>query len=124
MERKKLEELRAIYTDYLAWELAGACRGVSSMEGGAVYAAAYVLLKAQSCEDVQLYTLDAFVESSGISESRAFFIKDCLQNNWHGIAAMKDNFDNIQDLKDTLLSEGRTGLTDFTVASDDDDEDL
>ena len=34
------------------------------------------------------------------------------------------NFDNIQDLKDTLLSEGRTGLTDFTVASDDDDEDL
>ena len=30
----------------------------------------------------------------------------------------------IQDLKDTLLSEGRTGLTDFTVASDDDDEDL
>ena len=29
-----------------------------------------------------------------------------------------------QDLKDTLLSEGRTGLTDFTVASDDDDEDL
>ena len=77
MERKKLEELRAIYTDYLAWELAGACRGVSSMEGGAVYAAAYVLLKAQSVEDVQLYTLDAFVESSGISESRAFFIKEC-----------------------------------------------
>ena len=37
---------------------------------------------------------------------------------------MKDNFDNVQDLKDTLLSEGRTGLTDFTVASDDDDEDL
>ena len=34
------------------------------------------------------------------------------------------NFDNVQDLKDTLLSEGRTGLTDFTVASDDDDEDL
>ena len=30
----------------------------------------------------------------------------------------------IQDLKDTLLSEGRTGLTDFTVDSDDDDEDL
>lgn len=37
---------------------------------------------------------------------------------------MKDNFDNVQDLKDTLLNEGRTGLTDFTVASDDDDEDL
>ena len=37
---------------------------------------------------------------------------------------MKDNFVNVQDLKDTLLSEGRTGLTDFTVASDDDDEDL
>lgn len=38
---------------------------------------------------------------------------------------MKDNFDSVLDLKDTLLSEGRTGLTDFTVASDDDeDEDL
>ena len=37
---------------------------------------------------------------------------------------MKDNFDNVQDLKDTLSNEGRTGLTDFTVASDDDDEDL
>ena len=37
---------------------------------------------------------------------------------------MKDNFDNVQDLKDTLLSEGRSGLTDFVVASDDEDEDL
>ena len=110
MERKKLEELRAIYTDYLAWELAGACRGVSSMEGGAVYAAAYVLLKAQSVEDVQLYTLDAFVESSGISESRAFFIKECLQNNWHGIAAMKDNFDNDTLLAFLLYNEGGSKL--------------
>ena len=41
-----------------------------------------------------------------------------------GVYLMKDKFDNVQDLKDTLLSEGRTGLTDFTVASDDDDEDL
>lgn len=37
---------------------------------------------------------------------------------------MKDNFDNVQDLKDTLLSEGRTGITDFAVTAQDDDEDL
>lgn len=37
---------------------------------------------------------------------------------------MKDNFDNVQDLKDTLLSEGRTGITDFAVAAEEEDEDL
>lgn len=37
---------------------------------------------------------------------------------------MKDNFDDLNVLKETLLSEGRTGLTDFTVATDDDDDDL
>ena len=37
---------------------------------------------------------------------------------------MKDNFDHVQDLKDTLLSEGRSGLTDFTVSQEDEDEDL
>lgn len=37
---------------------------------------------------------------------------------------MKDNFDNVQDLKDTLLSEGRSGITDFAVTASDDDEDL
>ncbi len=37
---------------------------------------------------------------------------------------MKDNFDDLEVLKDTLLSEGRSGITDFKVAADDDDEDL
>ena len=37
---------------------------------------------------------------------------------------MKDNFDDMDALKDTLLNEGRTGLTDFVVQQDDDDEDL
>lgn len=36
---------------------------------------------------------------------------------------MKDNFDNVKDLKDILLSEGKTGLTPFEVASNDDDDD-
>ena len=40
------------------------------------------------------------------------------------VPATKMDTQVAQDLKDTLLSEGRTGLTDFTVASDDDDEDL
>ena len=35
-----------------------------------------------------------------------------------------DNFHNLQAHHDPLISVGRTGLTDFTVASDDDDEDL
>lgn len=37
---------------------------------------------------------------------------------------MKDNFDDLQVLKETLLSEGRTGLTDFVVETEDDDEEL
>lgn len=37
---------------------------------------------------------------------------------------MKDNFDDMDALKETLLSEGRSGLTDFVVQQDDDDEDL
>lgn len=36
---------------------------------------------------------------------------------------MKDNFDDLSALKDTLLSEGRAGITDFSVDSDDDDDD-
>lgn len=36
---------------------------------------------------------------------------------------MKDNMDLVA-LKDVLLSEGRTGLVDFTVASNDDDDDI
>ncbi len=38
---------------------------------------------------------------------------------------MKDNFDDLSVLKETLLSEGRSGITDFSVeASEDDDDDL
>ncbi len=37
---------------------------------------------------------------------------------------MKDNVDNVQDLKDTLLTEGRNGVTDFKVEAGDDDDDL
>lgn len=37
---------------------------------------------------------------------------------------MKDNFDDLQVLKETLLNEGRTGLTDFVVETEDDDEEL
>ena len=36
---------------------------------------------------------------------------------------MKDNFDDLAALKEVLLSEGRMGLTDFVVESNDDDED-
>ncbi len=37
---------------------------------------------------------------------------------------MKDNFDDLSVLKDTLLSEGKAGITDFVVAANDDDDDL
>ena len=37
---------------------------------------------------------------------------------------MKDNVDNVQDLKDILLTEGRNGVTDFKVEAGDDDDDL
>jgi PTS system N-acetylgalactosamine-specific IIA component len=36
---------------------------------------------------------------------------------------MKDNFDDMDVLAETLLSEGRSGLTRFTVDSDSDDDD-
>ena len=36
---------------------------------------------------------------------------------------MKDNFDDLNVLKETLLSEGRNGLVEFEVASDDDEDD-
>ena len=36
---------------------------------------------------------------------------------------MKDNFDDVKDLADTLLSEGKAGLTQFVVASNDDEDD-
>ena len=37
---------------------------------------------------------------------------------------MKDNFDDLNALKETLLSEGRSGLTDFVVSQEDEEEDL
>jgi PTS system N-acetylgalactosamine-specific IIA component len=37
---------------------------------------------------------------------------------------MKDNFDDLSALKETLLSEGRSGLVDFATDDDDEDEDL
>lgn len=37
---------------------------------------------------------------------------------------MKDNFDDLSLLKETLLSEGRNGLVDFATDDDDDDDDL
>jgi PTS system N-acetylgalactosamine-specific IIA component len=37
---------------------------------------------------------------------------------------MKANVDNVQDLKDTLLTEGRNGVTDFQVEDSGDDDDL
>jgi PTS system N-acetylgalactosamine-specific IIA component len=37
---------------------------------------------------------------------------------------MKDNVDDVKDLKDTLLSEGKSGLTEFVTKSDDDEDDL
>mgnify|MGYP002523300966 CR=1 FL=1 len=37
---------------------------------------------------------------------------------------MKDNFDDLDMLKETLLSEGRSGLVDFATDDDDDDDDL
>lgn len=37
---------------------------------------------------------------------------------------MKDNFDDLDALKETLLSEGRSGLVDFATDDDDDDDDL
>lgn len=37
---------------------------------------------------------------------------------------MKDNFDDMNALKETLLSEGKAGLTEFVVAANDDEDDL
>ncbi len=37
---------------------------------------------------------------------------------------MKDNFDDVHDLKDTLLSEGRNGIVDFNTDADDDDDEI
>ena len=37
---------------------------------------------------------------------------------------MKDNFEDLDVLKETLLSEGRSGLTDFVVNQEEDEEDL
>lgn len=37
---------------------------------------------------------------------------------------MKDNFDDLNLLKDTLLSEGRAGLTEFAAVADEDEDDL
>lgn len=37
---------------------------------------------------------------------------------------MKDNFDDMSVLKETLLSEGHAGLTEFVTVSDDDDDDI
>lgn len=37
---------------------------------------------------------------------------------------MKDNMDNVQDLKDTLLEEGRNGVIDFKMDNGTDEDDL
>lgn len=37
---------------------------------------------------------------------------------------MKDNFDHVKDLKDTLIGEGQSGLVHFEVEEDEEDEDL
>ena len=37
---------------------------------------------------------------------------------------MKDNFDDAELLKETLLSEGHAGLTEFKVESDDAEDDI
>lgn len=37
---------------------------------------------------------------------------------------MKDNFDDKEMLKETILSEGHAGLTEFVMETDDDDDDI
>ena len=37
---------------------------------------------------------------------------------------MKDNFDDLNVLKETILSEGHAGMTEFSTTADDADDDI
>ena len=59
----------------------------------AVYAAAYVLLRASRDNNIVLDSLDSFVNSSKVTEERALFIESTLRRSWEDIKKLQNAFD-------------------------------
>ena len=100
MESTRLEALRKINTDSTAWELANACRSVTSFgDDAGVYLAAYVLLRLTQDNAISSDSLDSFIATSGDSESRSMFLRNNLRDSWNSVISLKGKYD-----EDTLTA--------------------